>query len=256
VILVLDIGNSQIYGGVFDEARLALQFRRAPRAENTSDEFGLFCRQVLRENEVDPERIAAVAICSVVGHALTLGARDKRLKAVVSIGGGFDIGGTVQQLMGPTGYAAFCRRLNDLLQKQYVTGAVQYLPTITRDHSEDAPLAVMPGEEAFSFYDRTRKTDAPNWPGEMTAASLESLFAFNALVHAPLVAPTPLLIVHGTRDRALPPEYAQKAYEAALGPKELVWIETHNHIELYDQGPYVSEAAAHAIRWLDQHLKK
>ena len=29
MILVLDIGNSQIYGGVFDEDRLALQFRRS-----------------------------------------------------------------------------------------------------------------------------------------------------------------------------------------------------------------------------------
>ena len=57
MILVLDIGNSQIYGGVFDEDRLALQFRRTTRAENTSDEFGLFCRQVLRENGVEPEKI-------------------------------------------------------------------------------------------------------------------------------------------------------------------------------------------------------
>ena len=54
MILVLDIGNSQIYGGVFDDDRLALQFRRTTRAENTSDEFGLFCRQVLRENDIDP----------------------------------------------------------------------------------------------------------------------------------------------------------------------------------------------------------
>ncbi|MGH8204363.1 MAG: type III pantothenate kinase [Steroidobacteraceae bacterium] len=66
MILVLDIGNSQIYGGVFDDEKLVLQFRRATRAENTSDEFGLFCRQVLRENDVDPEGIESVAICSVV----------------------------------------------------------------------------------------------------------------------------------------------------------------------------------------------
>ena len=50
MILVLDIGNSQVYGGVFDDEKLVLQFRRSTRAENTSDEFGLFCRQVLREN--------------------------------------------------------------------------------------------------------------------------------------------------------------------------------------------------------------
>ncbi len=66
MILALDIGNSQIYGGVFDDERLCLQFRRASRAENTSDEQGLFLRQVLRENGVDPAQVTAVALCSVV----------------------------------------------------------------------------------------------------------------------------------------------------------------------------------------------
>jgi type III pantothenate kinase len=66
MILVLDIGNSQIFGGVFDETKLCLQFRRATRAEATSDELGLFLRQVLRENGFDPASIAAVSICSVV----------------------------------------------------------------------------------------------------------------------------------------------------------------------------------------------
>jgi type III pantothenate kinase len=66
VILVLDIGNSQVYGGVFEDERLRLQFRRASRPENTSDEQGLFLREVLRENGVDPAGIAAIAVCSVV----------------------------------------------------------------------------------------------------------------------------------------------------------------------------------------------
>ena len=50
------------------------------------------------------------------------------------------------------------------------------------------------------------------------------------------------------------PEYAQEAHEcdAASGTKELVWIETHNHIELYDQDPYVSEAVDHVLHWLKQ----
>lgn len=66
MILVLDIGNSQIFGGVFEDANLRLQFRRATRAENTSDELGLFLRQVLRENGFEPGNVTAVAICSVV----------------------------------------------------------------------------------------------------------------------------------------------------------------------------------------------
>lgn len=66
MILVLDIGNSQIFGGVFADGQLSLQFRRATRAENTSDEIGLFLRQVLRENGFEPTSVTAVAICSVV----------------------------------------------------------------------------------------------------------------------------------------------------------------------------------------------
>ena len=67
MILALDIGNSQIFGGVFDaEDRLRLQFRHASRAQATSDELGLFFRDVLRENGIDPAGIQTVAICSVV----------------------------------------------------------------------------------------------------------------------------------------------------------------------------------------------
>lgn len=67
MILVLDIGNSQIFGGVFDgDDRLLLQFRRASRSESTSDELGIFFRQVLKENGVEPAQVTAVAICSVV----------------------------------------------------------------------------------------------------------------------------------------------------------------------------------------------
>ncbi|MVU83908.1 hypothetical protein GPX89_42605 [Nocardia sp. ET3-3] len=69
------------------------------------------------------------------------------------------------------------------------------------------------------------------------------------------MAPTPLQIIHGTTDSALLPEYAQQVYDAASGDKELIWLDTRNHIELYDQDPYVSTAAAHAVRWLDRHLR-
>ena len=66
MILVLDIGNSQVFGGVFDDQKLCLQFRRTTRAESTSDEIGIFLRQVLRENGIEPAGIQSVAVCSVV----------------------------------------------------------------------------------------------------------------------------------------------------------------------------------------------
>ncbi len=66
MILALDVGNSQIYCGVFANGELLTQFRHASTARSSSDEIGVFLRGALRENGVDPERIEVVAISSVV----------------------------------------------------------------------------------------------------------------------------------------------------------------------------------------------
>lgn len=70
MILCLDIGNSQIYGGVFQGETLRVQFRRTSQLRSSSDEFGVFFRSVLRENGVDPDDISEVAVCCVVPDLL------------------------------------------------------------------------------------------------------------------------------------------------------------------------------------------
>lgn len=70
MILTLDVGNSQIFGGVFQDQRLTLRFRKTSRPAQSSDELGLFLRSVLRENGGDPSKIQEIAICSVVPDAL------------------------------------------------------------------------------------------------------------------------------------------------------------------------------------------
>lgn len=69
MLLCLDIGNSQIHGGVFDGG-LRVQFRKTTHPLGSSDEFGVFFTAVLRENGVDPRAVKRVAICSVVPPAL------------------------------------------------------------------------------------------------------------------------------------------------------------------------------------------
>ncbi len=70
MILCLDIGNSHIYGGVFEGDQLRLTFRKTSRQGASSDEYGLFFRGVLRENGFDPEAIRNVALCSVVPEVI------------------------------------------------------------------------------------------------------------------------------------------------------------------------------------------
>lgn len=66
MILCLDVGNSQIHGGVFKEDSLQFQFRKTSKGGSSSDEYGLFLRSVLRENDIEPASITKIAICTVV----------------------------------------------------------------------------------------------------------------------------------------------------------------------------------------------
>jgi type III pantothenate kinase len=44
MILCLDVGNSQIYGGVFCDGKILLRFRRNSKTGASSDEIGIFLR--------------------------------------------------------------------------------------------------------------------------------------------------------------------------------------------------------------------
>lgn len=56
----------------------------------------------------------------------------------------------------------------------------------------------------------------------------------------------PLLMVHGRRDRTVTPAQAQRLFDAAHEPKELVW---------YDVGHYLPAAASEAVAaWLAERL--
>lgn len=66
MLLCLDIGNSQIYGGIFDDGNLLLRFRYDSKQASTSDQLGIFLRNVLRENNINPKTINDVAVASVV----------------------------------------------------------------------------------------------------------------------------------------------------------------------------------------------
>ena len=65
MMLCIDVGNSHIYGGVFSNGEICLRFRHTSKV-STSDELGIFLKNVLRENHCSPEDIHDISICSVV----------------------------------------------------------------------------------------------------------------------------------------------------------------------------------------------
>ena len=66
MLLVIDIGNTNIVLGVFEAAELVHSWRVATRRDRTPDEYAVLCDDLFRLKRVDPSKVEAMAISSVV----------------------------------------------------------------------------------------------------------------------------------------------------------------------------------------------
>ncbi|MDO5520390.1 MAG: type III pantothenate kinase [bacterium] len=66
MVLVIDIGNTNITCGVFEGDDLKTTFRLTTKLQRTSDEYGVFICELLRVNNICIEEIEQVLISSVV----------------------------------------------------------------------------------------------------------------------------------------------------------------------------------------------
>ena len=76
MLFAIDVGNTNITIGLFDKDKLVKQFRMITKTSRTSDEYGVFLRQLLLVNGIEDAKINAVIISSVVPnimHSLTSG---------------------------------------------------------------------------------------------------------------------------------------------------------------------------------------
>ena len=74
MLLTIDMGNTNITMGVFRETELLGMFRMTTKRPRTSDEYGFTICGILEHRSIDPKKIQAVIIASVVPdimHSLT-----------------------------------------------------------------------------------------------------------------------------------------------------------------------------------------
>jgi fermentation-respiration switch protein FrsA (DUF1100 family) len=200
-------------------------------------------------NGVNKERIGACGISMGGGYMLQLSAFDRRIKAVAIVASGLSLGDTLSDMLGKDGFINFLKGFNAGRQTHYDTGEVQYIPAVATCNRP----AAMTGDEPFEYYGTSRAW-SPGWVNRYTTESIENLMSFNAIPYAHHVSPTPLLIVHGRNDKYCLPKYAQQVYEQAGEPKEILWLDTTNHIDLYDNEKYVSPAVAKLVEWFNRYL--
>ncbi len=70
MLLVVDVGNTNITFGVFDGESLEGTFRMTTKLQRTSDEYGISVRDLLTHNHIDPMGIQDVIIASVVPNVM------------------------------------------------------------------------------------------------------------------------------------------------------------------------------------------
>ena len=66
MILTLDVGNTNMTGGVFKDDEIVATFRMTTKIPRTSDEYGMVLFNLLQQNEIKPKDIKDAIICSVV----------------------------------------------------------------------------------------------------------------------------------------------------------------------------------------------
>jgi fermentation-respiration switch protein FrsA (DUF1100 family) len=203
----------------------------------------------LRERQdVDPARITLCGLSLGAGYALRAAAIDPRVAAVVAVAGAFNSPLRMMQLLGPGPYRELLLKL--LSAAHHTNGEPAYMPVVTADHGP----AMIAGDEQYSYY-MTGRGRSQHWVNRITTASAYQLLTFDTLSAAELIAPTPVLVVHGRKDDYCSPELARTVFDRVDGPKQLVWLDTDCHVDLYTRPSLVADAVDAIASFLARHRR-
>lgn len=198
------------------------------------------------QKNVDSERIGVWGSSYAGGHAIVLGATDRRIKAVVAqvpTISGFETG---LRRVQPEAVEALEARLAADERAQFEGAAPSTHAIVSADPSVPASYRTA---EAIDFY--TQEVPAGVWQNEVTLRSMRWARMYEPGVWIERVSPTPLLMVVARRDNVAVTDLALKAYERALEPKRLALIDGGHFAPYLEQFPV---ASGEAVIWFKTHL--
>jgi len=193
-------------------------------------------------SEADVDRIGALGICASGGYVLPAAASDHRIKAVgtvsaVDIARQFRFGadGTQDPAVFQGMLDAAARARNAQARGEDPQNLTLFPETVEQARA----LGGQHGVDGFEYY-RTPRAEHPRSAKFFTWTSIDHMAIFDAFVAVPLIGQRPLLMVVG--DRAVTSWMSVEAFQKAVGPKKIHWIEGASHVDLYDKPEYVGPA--------------
>lgn len=198
--------------------------------------------------EVATNRIGVWGTSFSGGHALVVGAIDRRVKAVVAqvpFVSGHD---TRRALVRPDFIAAGRARFEADRLARFRGEPPATVPVV-----DASPVAVsaLPMPDAWTWYTETHKLRPPAWRNEVTLRSLEMLGEYEPVAHLPYISPTPLLLMPAHHDYLTPTDIAIEGFEKAREPKKLV-ILPGSHFDAY--GASFDQSSGFARDWFVEYL--
>ncbi len=198
-----------------------------------------------RQPAIDPDRIGVWGSSYSGGHALMLGAWDRRLRAVVAQVPLIDAWEWMTRGLGAEARDAIVASQIAERERLYAGEAPAMVPVVA---AEGAALATPDAAEWFA----KMAPLAPTWRNEVTARSWERILEYSPLRWIDRIAPTPLLIIAAEHDVICPVALAREAFGRAGEPKRLVVLPV-GHFDPYE-APHFTAAASAATEWFTTHL--
>ena len=196
--------------------------------------------------EVDPSRIGLWGTSYAGGHALVLGATDRRLCCIVAQVP--TISGYEQGLrrVSPDATPALEHAFNEDERAQSRGEPARRQAVVSSDPSVPAAYR---SQDAIDFY--LQPIPSGLWENAATLRSTRAARMYEPGNWITRVSPTPLLLVVASDDKLTVAELALAAYERALEPKRLALI-SGGHFDPYLNQFPLAEAAA--TEWFREHL--
>lgn len=201
-----------------------------------------------RQSRINRERIGVWGSSYSGGHALVIGAIDRRVKCVVAqvplISGARNLGRLVRADMAAPMRAQF----DADREIRFAGGAPAMLPVVT---SEANGAAALPTADSWEWFTQTASRRAPAWRNQVTLRTVEMLGEYEPGSYIERISPTPLLMLIAAGDHLTVADEAFAAYNRALEPKRLV-ILNGGHFDAYVKAFERSSTAARD--WFVEHL--
>jgi pimeloyl-ACP methyl ester carboxylesterase len=195
--------------------------------------------------QVDPNYLAIVGLSLGGAHAVTVGALDQRVGAVVAI----------EPVGNGERWLRSLRRYSEWLEFQAQLAGDRLLRVRTGNSERVDPLAiVIPDLKSRAFLEAVLQ-EFPQMKCDLSLETAEALIEYSPEEVVEQIAPRPILFIHGANDQMVPVDESHNLFKRAGEPRRLEVISGLDHFDwVMPHSPGFSQITGLVTNFLQEFL--